>query len=80
MCTIRDGIAHTTVFVIPVLAALAGMRNSSMGQPWGIDPITHHTMSGCSTTELHLAALICFKYFMLTSAICIKRNQAYTFV
>ena len=25
--------------------ALAGMRNSSMGQPWRIDLTTHHTMS-----------------------------------
>ena len=25
--------------------ALAGMRNSSMGPPWRIDPITHRTMS-----------------------------------
>ena len=28
--------------------ALAGMRNSSMGPPWRIDPTTHHTMSECS--------------------------------
>ena len=25
--------------------ALAGMRNSSMGPPWRINPMTHHTMS-----------------------------------
>ena len=25
--------------------ALAGMRNSSIGPPWRIDPTTHHTMS-----------------------------------
>ena len=25
--------------------ALAGMRNSSMGPPWRIDPTTHHVMS-----------------------------------
>ena len=35
---------------------LAGMRNSSMGPPWGIDSTTHRTMSGCSTTELNLAS------------------------
>ena len=29
--------------------------NSSMGPPWGIDLTTHHTLSGHSTTELHLA-------------------------
>ena len=34
--------------------ALAGMRNSSIGPPWGINLMTHHTMSECSTTELHL--------------------------
>ena len=28
--------------------ALAGMRNSSMGPPWRIDPTTHRTMSECS--------------------------------
>ena len=28
--------------------ALAGMRNSSMGAPWRIDPTTHRTMSECS--------------------------------
>ena len=35
--------------------ALAGMRNSSMGPPWGIDSKTHCTMSRCSTTELYVA-------------------------
>ena len=35
--------------------ALAGTRNSSMGQPWGIDPMTHRTMSGHCTMKLHLA-------------------------
>ena len=33
--------------------ALAGM--SSTDPPWGIDLTNHHTMSGCSTTKLHLA-------------------------
>ena len=33
---------------------LDGMRNSSMGPPWGIDPTTHCTMSRCFTTELHI--------------------------
>ena len=28
--------------------ALAGTRNSSMGPPWRIDPMTHRTMSECS--------------------------------
>ena len=35
--------------------ALAGMRNSLMDSPWGIDPTTLSTMSRCSTIELHLA-------------------------
>ena len=34
---------------------LAGTRNSSMCPLRGIDPTTHRTMSGRSTTELHLA-------------------------
>ena len=41
--------------------ALDGTRNSSMGPPWGINLITHHTMSRCSTMkqcqlEKHLVA------------------------
>ena len=39
---------------------LAGTRNSSMGQPWRIDPTTHPTMSGGSSMELHLANQIQF--------------------
>ena len=35
--------------------ALARMRNSSMDPPLGIDPSSHHNLSGHSTTELHLA-------------------------
>ena len=34
---------------------LAGTRNSSLGPPWMVDPTTHRTMSGRSTTELHIA-------------------------
>ena len=30
---------------------LDGTRNSSMGAPWGIDPMTHKAMSRCSTME-----------------------------
>ena len=37
--------------------ALAGMRNSSIGPPRGIDPVTHCTISGCSTSELHLTPI-----------------------
>ena len=36
-----DRIAYTTAFVMP------GMKNSSIGPPWGIDLMTHQTMSGC---------------------------------
>ena len=32
-------------------AALAGMRNSSIGPPWRIDLMVHYTMSGPCTTE-----------------------------
>ena len=38
-----DRITHTTAFV--VRGALAGTRNRSMGPPWRIDPMTHHTRS-----------------------------------
>ena len=41
-----DRRAHTTTF---------GTRNISMVPPWGINPTTHCTMSGHSTTELYLA-------------------------
>ena len=34
---------------------ITGIITSSMGPPRGIDPTTHHTMNGCSITELHLA-------------------------
>ena len=34
--------------------ALAVTRTSTLGPPRGIDPMTHHTMSRPSTTELHL--------------------------
>ena len=36
--------AFTTAFTTS-RGALAGMRNSSMGLPWRIDPTTHRTMS-----------------------------------
>ena len=35
--------------------ALAGTIYNSIGPPWGIDPMTNHTMSICSTMEPHLA-------------------------
>ena len=34
--------------------ALAGIRNSAMGPPGGIDHTTYRTMSGCFITELRL--------------------------
>ena len=40
-----DRITYTTAFVTQ---SLAGMRNTSMVPPWGIDPSTHRTMSGRS--------------------------------
>ena len=41
----QDNLCYT------ICGALPAMRNSSMGPPWGIDPMTHCTMSRCSTTE-----------------------------
>ena len=46
-----DRIAHIISFVTP-----AGTRNSSMGPPCGIYPMTHCTISSCSTTEF----AVCF--------------------
>ena len=37
--------------------ALAGMMNRSLGLKSGIDPTTHHTVSGHSTIELHVASV-----------------------
>ena len=37
---------------------LAGMRNSSMRPPLGIDPTSHHTTSGRSTMQVHLLPLL----------------------
>ena len=36
---------HGLLLLISSCGALAGMRNSSMGPPWRIDPTTHRTMS-----------------------------------
>ena len=41
----HDRITHNMAFVYTSREALAGMRNSSMGPPWRIDPTTHRTMS-----------------------------------
>ena len=38
--------------------ALAGTRNSSMGPPWRIDPMTHCTVSECSHLGAHLAPAV----------------------
>ena len=61
--------------------ALAGTRNSSMGPPhegsiqwptpWRIDPMTHHTMSERSTSELCPARN---KYRVITHWGCIKKR------
>ena len=48
-----DKIAHSTTFFYISHGALAGTKNSSMGPPWGIDPMTHRTMSGHA--KLHIA-------------------------
>ena len=39
--------------------ALAGMRNSLMCLPRGIDPTTNHIMNECSTTEPYENITIC---------------------
>ena len=39
----QDNTYHSLCYTICV--ALAGTRNSSMGPPWRIDPMTHPTMS-----------------------------------
>ena len=44
---------------------LARMRNRSMGPPWGIDLIIHHTMSRHSTMELHFASRVMKPFCLL---------------
>ena len=46
----QDNIYHSLCYTSR--GALAGTRNSSMGPPWGINLMTHHT------TNLHLAPKI----------------------
>ena len=41
-------ITHTTALCYRSCGALVGTRNSSMGSPGRIDPMTHRTMSECS--------------------------------
>ena len=48
----QDSSFHSLCYTIH--KALAGSRNSSISTPCRIDPMTHRTMSRCSTTELHL--------------------------
>ena len=50
ICTILDRIAHTLAFVRPVMEH---WLEGEIAQ-WGIDPMTHHTMSRHSTMELNL--------------------------
>ena len=40
-----DRITHTTWPLLTSRGGLAGTRNSPMGPPWRIDPMTHRTMS-----------------------------------
>ena len=44
----QDRTYHSLCYV-----AMAGTRNSPMGTPLGIEPMTHYTRSRPSTTELH---------------------------
>ena len=48
----QDSIYHSLCYTSH--GPLVGTRNSSRGAPRGIDLKTHHTINGCSTTELHL--------------------------
>ena len=41
-------------FVYMGTTLLAETRNSSMGSPWEIDPMSYHIMSGHFTMVLHL--------------------------
>ena len=50
--------------------ALAGIRNSSIDPPWGIDPTTRHTMIRRSTTERHLASHLYQYYHGSLFAVC----------
>ena len=65
-----DKIEHTLAFIRR--RVLAGMRNSSMGLPWGIDQTTHLTLSGHSTKmwrltpRMHTSATFEFTSIMLS--------------
>ena len=48
---------------------LVGTRNTSMGPPLGIDPVTHHR---CSTMELH------FTTISLTDALTLVKRNAWS--
>ena len=52
-----ERIVHKEV-LYGICGALAGMGNSSIGPSGGIDLITHCTMSGNSTTELHPVSIL----------------------
>ena len=49
ICTIQHRIAHTTTSCYTSYRTLAGMRNSSIGPPWGIDLTNHRTRTRHST-------------------------------
>ena len=62
-----DRITHTSH------RALAGMRISSMGPPWSMDPTTHHTMSERSYHNITVIDSwmhdIIMRYVLMTAAI-----------
>ena len=68
MLSTFDSIYHELCYTS--CSALAGMRNSSMGPPCGIDPMSYCTMSKHSTTERH-PCLVC-------GVLCLKKQAFIT--
>ena len=54
---------------------------SSMGPPSEIDPTTHRTTSGCSTTDLHIAPQSTRKWYLkiINLSFFISKSRVYTF-
>ena len=73
----QDNIYHSLCFTS--CGVLARTRNSSMGPPWWIDPITHHTMSVCSTMELYITPKILVRDEFLWNILSNEWHTQYIF-
>ena len=68
-----------TAFIFCICTILqTGTKISSLGPPLGIDPTTHRTMSGWSTTELHLDPATVWKEINITKEETLCRFMGYS--